>query len=67
MGDVYFEGDPAVDSSRRHMERVLKGENTRRRWPLLLTALAGGGLWAIWRVAAEGPRSKANGDDKPRM
>ena len=66
MSDVYFDGDPAVDSSRRHMERVLKGEGTPRKWPLILTALAGGGLWALWRVAAEGARVKANGDPKPR-
>ena len=65
MGDVYFEGDPAVDSSRRHMERVLKGEPTGRKWPLILTALAGGGLWALWRVAAEGARSRPTADGEP--
>ena len=64
MSDVYFDGDPAVDSSRRHMERVLKGEVTRRKWPLIVTALAGGSLWALWRVASDGSRVKASGDDK---
>ena len=48
------------------MERVLKGEGTGRKWPLILTALAGGGLWALWRVAAEGARLKSNGDDSTR-
>lgn len=54
---VYFEGDPATDSSRRHMERVLKGEageGRRRKWPLFLMALGSGGLWALWRTAAQG-------------
>jgi hypothetical protein len=47
--EVYFEGDPAVDSRRRHMERVLKGA-PRRRWPWVAALLAGGGAWALWRV-----------------
>ena len=58
MGDLYFEGDPATDSPRRHMERVLKGEGQSRKWPWFLMALGGGGLWAIWRTAAQGGRSR---------
>jgi hypothetical protein len=57
---VYFEGDPEFDSSRRHMERVLKGETTRK-WPWLLAALAGGGLFALWRAAGQagnGPKTE---------
>ena len=37
--DLYLEGDPGTDSTRRHMERVLRGER-RPRWPWLLGALA---------------------------
>jgi hypothetical protein len=48
-GGVYFEGDPATDSARRHMERVLKGEPTRR-WPWLLAALGSGAVWALYRL-----------------
>ena len=63
MADLYFDGDPAVDSPRRHMERVLKGEGSRRKWPFVLMALGGGGLWAIWKTAKgghpAGDRSKA--------
>ena len=48
---VYFEGDPAVDSPRRHLERVLKGDPPRRRWPWIAAAVAGGsGAWALWRL-----------------
>jgi hypothetical protein len=45
----YFAGDPATESTRRHMERVLKGER-RRRWPWLLGMLAGGTALAFWRA-----------------
>jgi hypothetical protein len=54
--DVYFEGDPAVDSRRRHLERVLKG-TPRRRWPWIAALLAGGGAWALWRAMQ--PRTPA--------
>jgi hypothetical protein len=49
MGDVYFEGDPEIDSARRRMERVLKGEPPPTRWPWFLAALGSGGLWMMWR------------------
>ena len=48
-GGVYFDGDPATDSARRHMERVLKGEPTRR-WPWVLAALGSGALWTLYRL-----------------
>jgi hypothetical protein len=57
---VYFDGDPAIDSSRRHLERVLKGEPAPK-WPWLLAAVAGGGLFALWRAAGE-----AGKGEKPR-
>jgi len=47
--DLYFEGDPGTESTRRHMERVLRGE-PQRRWPWLLGMLAGGTAFAFWRV-----------------
>jgi len=58
---VYFEGDPATESSRRHMERVLRGEPGPRKWPWLLAAVAGGGLFALWRAAGQ-----AHQEDAPR-
>jgi hypothetical protein len=47
--DVYLDGDPNIESTRRHMERVLRGERTRR-WPWVLGALAGGTAFAFWRA-----------------
>jgi hypothetical protein len=47
---VYFDGDPKTDSTRRHMERVLKGEEGQRRWPWALAALGAGGVWMLWRL-----------------
>lgn len=46
---VYFDGDPATDSARRHMERVLKGE-PNRRWPWVLAALGSGAVWTLYRL-----------------
>lgn len=46
---VYFEGDPATDSARRHMERVLKSPEAAPRWPWVVAALGSVGLWTLWR------------------
>jgi hypothetical protein len=68
---VHFDGDPATDSARRHMERVLKSPERSPRWPLVLAALGSGGLWMLWRwgrAAASStsperpPRSRADAD-----
>jgi len=66
---VYFEGDPATDSARRHMERVLKGEPTRR-WPWYLAALGSAGVWFIWRsgrdaAGASSEPAAAGSPDQP--
>ena len=46
---VYLNGDPETESTRRHMERVLRGE-PRRRWPWLIGLLAGGTIFTLWRT-----------------
>jgi hypothetical protein len=48
--DLYFDGDPATDSRRRHLERVLKEGRPRRRWPWIVAMVAGGGAWTLWRA-----------------
>ena len=59
--NVYFEGDPATDSARRHMERVLKSPEPAPRWPWVLAALGSGSVWMLWRwgraAAAQGKDS----------
>ena len=56
----YFAGDPATDSPRRHLQRVLEGgEPKRRHWPWIVGLLAGGGSFALWRVLR-----KRNGEVK---
>jgi hypothetical protein len=46
--EIHFAGDPATDSARRHLERVLKSP-PRRRWPWVAAIFAGGTAFAIWR------------------
>jgi hypothetical protein len=55
---VYFDGDPATDSARRHMERVLKQPESAPRWPWVLAALGSGGVWALWRMGRDAARAK---------
>lgn len=56
---VHFEGDPETDSARRQMERLLKGERPkRRRWPWLVTALAGAGLFVVWQQSSRDARER---------
>jgi len=62
MDDYYFDGDPAVDSTRRHLERVLQGRQTRR-WPWLVAALAGGAAFTFWRFRARRVRPPETDSD----
>jgi hypothetical protein len=51
MGEgLHFDGDPATDSARRHMERVLNAPETPRRWPWVVAALGSGSIWLLWRL-----------------
>jgi hypothetical protein len=64
--DLYFDGDPATDSRRRHLERVLKDEQPRRRWPWVVAVVAGGGAWALWRVLHRPSADATSGADRNR-
>lgn len=55
---VYFDGDPATDSARRHMERVLKGQPPARKWPWALAAIGSGGVWLLWRLGQTAARAR---------
>ncbi|HUR35890.1 MAG TPA: hypothetical protein VM032_18930 [Vicinamibacterales bacterium] len=60
--EVFLKGDPAFDSTRRHMERVL---NAPRHDQLRKAAVAGAAAWGIWRLfRALVPRRRRN-DAKP--
>jgi hypothetical protein len=61
---VHFEGDPETDSARRHMERVLNApEPARRRWPWIVAALGGGGLWLLWHSGRVAARTREGSSD----
>lgn len=50
--EYHFAGDPAVDSPRRHLERVLSENAAERpgpKWRWIAGLLAGGGSWTLWR------------------
>jgi hypothetical protein len=65
MSDIYFDGDPATDSARRHLERVLKEEPPRRRrWPWILTAIAGAGVWYFWPRSARETRKTQGASER---
>lgn len=61
---IYFEGDPATDSARRHMERVLKTGEPARRWPWVLAALGSGGVWMLWQLG-RAARGEQRSEPKP--
>lgn len=59
--DVYFDGDPATESARRHMERVLKEPERRRRWPWIVAGAAAVAAWYFWpRERGETARKDAS-------
>jgi hypothetical protein len=46
--DLYFDGDPATDSARRHLERVLKEPERPRRWPWVIGTAMAVAAWYFW-------------------
>jgi len=63
--DLYFDGDPAEDSSRRHLERVIKGTPPRRRWPWVMAILARGAVTA-WRMSHPKTPNQTDRPDRPK-
>jgi hypothetical protein len=49
VDDLHFEGDPATDSTRRRLERILK-EESPPRWPWVAALAAGGTAFLFWQV-----------------
>ena len=66
MDEYYFDGDPAVDSTRRHLERVLQGRQPRR-WPWVVAAFAGGAAFAFWRMRSRREKSPQAEAEAARM
>jgi len=61
--EFYFDGDPATESTRRHMERVLTDPKPRRRWPWVAAAMTGMALLGVWQFRK---RTRPNSDaDEP--
>src|SRR6185436_8200732 len=49
MDELYLEGDPATDSTRRHLERVLAAHDRPRRGPWITAAVAGAAALGVWQ------------------
>jgi hypothetical protein len=49
VDDLHFEGDPATDSTRRRLERILK-EESPPRWAWMAALAAGGTAFLFWQV-----------------
>jgi hypothetical protein len=49
VDDLYFDGDPETDSTRRRLERVMKEPEGRRR-PWTTALVAGGSAFLFWRL-----------------
>ena len=47
------------------MERVLKGEPTRK-WPWIVAALGGGGLWMLFRMGGDAARNRTPSSSEGR-
>ena len=63
----YFDGDPEVDSARRHLERVLKEPATHhRKWPWVLAAVAGVATWYFWPRAAKDGGGQSATQETPK-
>ena len=62
----YFEGDPATESARRHMERVLKEPERPRRWPAIVAVIVGAAAWYFWPRQATRQPSENPGPPRER-
>jgi hypothetical protein len=63
LGDLFFDGDPETDSTRRRLERVMKEKPARVRWPWKTALIAGSSVFMFWQLNRR--RSRRNGDGNP--
>jgi hypothetical protein len=67
MTDVYFDGDPATESARRHLERVLKEPTSHRRWPWVAASVAALAAWYFWpRTKQEANKEETEREPEPQ-
>jgi hypothetical protein len=49
VDELHFDGDPETDSTRRRLERVMKGE-PRSKWKWVAAFAAGGTALLFWQM-----------------
>lgn len=59
MDQLHFEGDPATDSTRRRLERILKEDQPRSEWRWIAALGAGATALLLWQMR----RRRRNGSD----
>jgi hypothetical protein len=50
VDELHFEGDPATDSTRRRLERILREEQPRSEWGWIAALAAGATALVFWQV-----------------
>ena len=61
VDELHFEGDPARDSTRRRLERVMKEGEPRGEWKWMAALAAGAGALIFWQVRRR--RRNGNGEN----
>lgn len=64
MDDLHFDGDPATDSTRRRLERVMKGES-RPRWHWIAALAAGSTALFFWQLRRRRDRNGTGAERRP--
>ena len=71
MDELHFEGDPAIDSTRRRLERVMKVESRKEEprsdWKWMAAMAAGATALLFWQVRKRrknGSESAGNGEKR---
>ena len=59
MDELHFEGDPAIDSTRRRLERVIR-EEPRSEWKWMAALAAGATALLFWQAR----RRRSNGNER---
>jgi hypothetical protein len=64
--ELHFDGDPAVDSTRRRLERIMFKEESRPNWKWLGALAAGGTAVLFWQLRRRTAQVRNNTHQPPK-